>query len=80
MVYDKPRHFAACPRYGLRVAHGVDGAGTVTSVMTKNNKYLCIVLHDSGAKKGHFWSSLTDVGVPPPPSRRGPPEPELVPA
>ncbi len=74
--HDQP-HNTAVPRYGLRVAHVTDGPGTITAVMVKNNRYLCVTRHDSGTKKGHFWASLTDVNVPPASARRGPPDAEM---
>lgn len=83
MAFEKPRHNAAKPNPGMRVSHGQDGPGTITSVIVKGNNYLCITKHDSGPKKGHFWSSLTDVGVPAAPPRRDdrrPPAAGLVPA
>ena len=79
MPFDKPRHNLAQPHINLRVSHGFDGPGTISAVMPKGNNYLCIVKHDSGIKKGHFWASLTDCNVPAP-SRNGPAEPDLVPA
>lgn len=65
MPFVLPKHVKSAPAIGMRVAHILDGAGTVTAVITKGKKQLCIVQHDDGTKRGHYWDALTDHNVPP---------------
>ena len=64
MPFARPKHVKENPHVGMRVAHWRHGAGEIISVFVKNQKQLCIVRHDDGSKRGHYWSGLTDDQVP----------------